>query len=347
MDVNISRNVLYLYRSYLVKKYKSIRMKRKRVYLFVCLFLVCLVCRSMAQFQYSDRPVVLTTETGQIKGKMMVPGTGTGYPVVLLIAGSGPTDMDGNSAPMQMTNNSLKYLAEGLASKGVASLRFDKRGIATSASAGKDEYSMRFEDNINDVKGWIDYLARDRRFSGVYVAGHSEGALVGLIASQANPKVKGYISIAGAGRPLYEVLEEQLASQPEAIRQLALPINDSLKVGKLVPNVPLGLQALFRSSVQPYLISCYKYKPQTEIKKLTIPILLLQGKTDIQVSVKDAELLKQSAPSAQLHLIDNMNHILKDCPTTDRQKQIATYMDPNLPVDTSLLLFIEKFVKKP
>lgn len=321
-----------------------------RLYLtgLFCLFFLHVTGFAQMLDNRTDRslPATLNTPTGQIKGKLLVPGTGTGYPVVLLIAGSGPTDMDGNSVPLKMTNNSLKFLAEKLAERGIATLRFDKRGIASSRPAGKDEYSLRFEDYINDAKGWVEQLARDRRFSSVYVAGHSEGALIGMVASQDNPKVKGYISIAGSGRPLYELLEEQLASQPEVIRNMTKAINDSLKAGKLVPNVPLGLQALFRSSVQPYMISCYKYNPQQEIGKLTQPVLLLQGTTDIQVAVKDAELLKQYAPSASLHLIENMNHILKDCPTTDRQKQLATYSDPYLPVNMSLVTFIEQFIKQ-
>lgn len=312
-----------------------------------CLLVLCItsVTISAQPIRLDDRSVVLNTSDGQIKGKMIIPGTGTGYPVVLLIAGSGPTDMDGNQS--RMTNNSLKFLAEGLAKNGVATLRFDKRGIASSAAAGKDEYSVRLEDFVKDVEGWIDYLARDRRFSAIYVAGHSEGALIGMLASRNSAKVKGYISLAGSGRPLYEVVNEQLAGQPEVIRKMATAVNDSLKAGKLVPNVPLGLQALFRPSVQPFLISCYKYNPQMEIKKLTIPILIIQGKTDIQVTTKDAELLKLAVPVAELHLIDNMNHILKECATTDRQKQMATYIDPQLPVDESLLILIKKFVEKP
>ena len=70
---------------------------------------------------------------------------------------------------------------------------------------------MRFEDGIKDARGWIDYLSRDKRISGIYVLGHSEGALVGMAASVDNPKVKGYISVAGAGRPAYEIVEEQMA----------------------------------------------------------------------------------------------------------------------------------------
>ena len=255
--------------------------------------------------------------------------------------------MDGNSAALPGKNNSLKYLAEGLAGKGIASLRYDKRGIASSASAGKDEYSMRFEDGIKDARGWIYYLSRDKRIAGIYVLRHSEGALVGMAASVHNPKVKGYISVAGAGRPAYEIVEEQMAGQPEVIRDMVKSINASLKEGKLVPDVPIGLQSLFRSSVQPYMISWYTYNPQEIIKKLKVPVLILQGDKDMQVSVKDAELLKQAQPSADYHLIGNMNHLMKTCDTMDQQRQMATYTDPALPLHKDVLILIEKFVSKP
>lgn len=317
-----------------------------RIFVSFCILFFSLAISAQMPVRLNERSISLNTSSGQINGKIIAPGA-SNYPLVLIIAGSGPTDMDGNSALAGMKNNSLKYLAEELGRRGIGSLRFDKRGIASSAAAGKDEYSMRFEDLIKDVREWIDLLSRDRRLSGIYIAGHSEGALIGMVASQNNPKVKGYISLAGAGRPLSDILEEQMSAQPEVIRKMIVSINDSLKVGKLVPSVPLGLQALFRSSVQPYLISCYKYNPQEEIKKLTVPVLLLQGKTDIQISVKDAELLKQALPSAELHLIDGMNHVLKDCDTMDRKKQMAVYTNPDLPVNENLLLFIEKFVKKP
>lgn len=190
-------------------------------------------------------------------------------------------------------------------------------------------------------------LSKDKRISGIYVLGHSEGALVGMAASVDNPKVKGYISVAGAGRPAYEIIEEQMAGQPEVIRNMVRSINTSLKEGKLVPDVPIGLQALFRSSVQPYMISWYTYNPQEIIKKLKVPVLILQGDKDMQVSVKDAELLKRSQPSADYHLIGNMNHLMKTCDTMDQQKQMATYTDPALPLHKDVLILIEKFVSKP
>lgn len=147
------------------------------------LFFLCgLCCR--AQVLPLEENVVLNTKEGQIKGKLLLPGGVKTCPVVLIIAGSGPTDMDGNSAIGNLRNNSLKFLAEGLAANGIASLRFDKRGIGTSASAGKEEAKLRFEDYVNDVTGWIDYLAKEKRFTTITVAGHSEGALIGMLACQ-------------------------------------------------------------------------------------------------------------------------------------------------------------------
>lgn len=311
------------------------------------LFFLCgLCCR--AQVLPLEENVVLNTKEGQIKGKLLLPGGVKTCPVVLIIAGSGPTDMDGNSAIGNLRNNSLKFLAEGLAANGIASLRFDKRGIGTSASAGKEEAKLRFEDYVNDVTGWIDYLAKEKRFTTITVAGHSEGALIGMLACQNQPKVKGYISVAGAGRPAYEIIEAQVAAQqnPEAVRKEVASINGSLKNGKEVSDVPAYLQSLYRASVQPYLISWFKYNPRTVIASVKVPVLIVQGKNDIQVSVEDAELLKKGCPAAELLLIDKMNHVLKDCESKAVQQQMLTYGNPSLPVNSTLIASVSTFVKK-
>ena len=247
-----------------------------------------------------------------------------------------------------MKNNSLKFLAEGLALKGIASLRFDKRGIASSASAGKEESKLRLEDYVNDVTGWIDLLAKDKRFTGITVAGHSEGSLIGMLTCRKRPEVKGFISIAGAGSPAYDLIEKQVAAQmtPESIRKEVASINESLKNGKEVAQVPAYLQTLFRPSVQPYLISWYKYNPQTVIASLKMPILILQGKKDIQVQEEEAARQKKASPQAELILIDKMNHVLKDCESINPQQQMAVYNNPSLPVNAALINAIAEFIKK-
>ena len=152
--------------------------------------------------------------------------------------------------------------------------------------------------------------------------------------------------MAGAGRPAYDIIEEQLSVQPAEVRHLVKSINDSLKAGKEVSNIPMGLMTLFRPSVQPYLISWYRYNPQEVIAKLRQPVLILQGDKDVQVSEEDAKLLKQSLPKAQFQILKAMNHVLKTCESVDMQVQQATYANPDLPVQEDLLITIEKFVKR-
>lgn len=318
-------------------------------HLLLLLFSLTLFANPHCQAQpltSEEHPVTLNTANGNIKGKLLLPANAKTCPVVLLIAGSGPTDMDGNN-PM-MKNNSLKFLAEGLVQEGIASLRFDKRGIAGSTSAGQEESRLRFEDYVNDVTGWIDFLAKDKRFTGITVAGHSEGSLIGMLACTNRPKVKSFISIAGAGSPAYEIIEKQLITQmtPESIQKEVAGINRSLRNGKEVAQIPPYLQTLFRPSVQPYLISWYKYNPQTVIASLKMPVLILQGKNDIQVQEEDATLLKKASSQAELKLIDKMNHVLKDCESINPQQQMAVYNNPSLPVNDTLLNTIVQFIKR-
>ena len=300
-------------------------MKQLRLIILFSILSLSVTVRAM-----KEQSVSLDTPTGKINGKIGLPDAEK-PPIVLLIAGSGPTDMDGNtnSGGFSMKNNSLKLLAEGLAQRGIATLRFDKRGIASSSAATKKERDLRFEDYVTDVQGWIDRLSEDSRFSDVFVLGHSEGSLIGMLASVDNPKVKGFIS-----------------GQPAEVRHLVKSINDSLKAGKEVSNIPMGLMALFRPSVQPYLISWYRYNPQEVIAKLRQPVLIIQGDKDVQVSEEDAKLLEQSLPKAQFQILKDMNHVLKTCESVDMQVQQATYANPDLPVQEDLLITIEKFVKR-
>jgi pimeloyl-ACP methyl ester carboxylesterase len=284
----------------------------------------------------------LHTPTGDIHGTLLVAKTPSPMPVVLLIAGSGPTDRNGNQPTMQ--NNSLRFLAEGLAQQGIATLRFDKRGIGASRPAGGKEEDLRFDHYIDDVRLWIDLLAQDPRFSSIIIAGHSEGALIGLIAAENNPKVKAYISLAGTALPADEIIREQMEAQPPMVKEMVAPILQELKQGKTVSDVSPLLFALFRPSIQLYLISWMKYHPQTELKKLTIPILIIQGTTDIQVQAYHADRLSQANPKAQKVLITGMNHILKPCNSDSPTTQLSTYNQPDLPLKEGVVAAIARFI---
>lgn len=287
--------------------------------------------------------VTLKTKTGNISGTLLVPQSQKTVPVVLLIAGSGPTDRNGN-AGMMMQTNAYKMLADSLYAHGIASLRYDKRGIGESKAAAPAESKLRFSNYIQDAEGWVRFLSINKRFKSIIIAGHSEGSLIGMVAAQQKPVAK-FISLEGAGEPIYDVLRTQLQKQPAYVWQMSKPILDSLLRGKTVDSVPRMLYSIFRPSIQPFMISWFHYNPQTEIKKLHKPVLIVQGTTDIQVSVEDANNLKKADPKARLVIISGMNHILKNAPA-DRAQNLKTYANPDLPLNEKLVKVVVNFIKK-
>ena len=292
----------------------------------------------------SAETAILETSTGTLYGTLELPKGNGPFCAVLIISGSGPTDRDGNSTLFKGANNSLKLLAESLSEKGIASLRYDKRGVGESAKAGLKEEELRFENYIDDAVLWIKQLEKDKRLSSLIILGHSEGSLIGIVAST-KVKPRGFVSIAGSGRSASTLLLNQLKTQlsPQLLRE-AQGMIEKLQDGKRADNIPASLQIIFRPSVQPYLISWFRHDPIQEIKKLSIPILVIQGTTDIQVGIQDAKWLAEVNPSAKLKVIFGMNHILKAVPL-DQTKQLQSYSDPALPIEPSLVDAIEHFTK--
>jgi len=294
--------------------------------------------------QINAEEVSIIVNGCNIKGTLEVPKSNQPVDVALIIAGSGPTDRDGNNRLIG-NNNSYKMIAELLMKNGIASLRYDKRAIGASDKV--DESGLLFDTYINDAVEWVKYLKNDKRFSKVIIIGHSEGSLIGMIAAKHSDASK-YISLNGAGKPIYKILDEQIVENklPEDLLKQYRSIMDSLKQGNLVKNVSPALLSLFRPSVQPYLISWFKYDPCKEISNLAIPILIIGGTTDIQVDVEDAQLLSKSNKNSELAVIENMNHILKEVPTSDRTINSQSYSNPELPLSDELCKKLIDFFKK-
>ncbi|OWJ94867.1 alpha/beta hydrolase [Pseudomonas sp. A46] len=290
-----------------------------------------------------QRPIELDTGTGLLQGTLLRPKTGEAVPVALIIAGSGPTDRDGNN-PMAGRNDSLRKLAELLARNGIASVRYDKRGIAASHAAGPDERHLSLEGYAADAAAWGRRLKQDPRFSQLILIGHSEGSLIAGLAAQP-AGADALVSIAGSARPIDELLREQLQDRlPPPLLAESERILASLKAGRPVDDVPKALELLFRPSVQPYLISLFRQDPAQVYGRLSLPILVLQGSHDIQVAVADAERLKAASPHAELAIIPGMNHVLRIVPQ-DRRQQLASYANPHLPLARELGERILAFIR--
>ncbi len=295
----------------------------------------------------NEEPLSVAIPAGHLNGTLMLPSSATGrVPVALIIAGSGPVDRNGNESSLH--SDAYKKLAEALAAHGIATLRYDKRGIGESAVT-QLESDLRFDDYVTDALALTAHLEADPRFSRVSIIGHSEGSLIGMLAAERDPHIAALVSLEGAGRNLGAVIDEQIKSNPNnppSIVNEVQQIDASLEAGKTVANPDPQLAALFRPSVQPYLISEYKYDPAGEIAKLKLPVLIVRGTTDIQVSSVDASRLAFADPQAQVATISGMNHILVDAPA-DRAANIATYNEPALPLDATLVSTIAAFLTKP
>lgn len=260
--------------------------------------------------------------------------------LVILIAGSGPTNRSGNQ--VGMTNNSLKYLSQGLSENGIATFSYDKRIFALLKAGKMDESNLKFEDMITDTEAVIDYFKNEKKFKKIIIAGHSEGSLVGMVAAK-NKNIDAFISLSGSGRSIDELLLEQISKQMPQNKEICKQYLDTLKMGKTFKMNNTELQTIFRKSVQPYLISWIKYNPQIEISKLKIPVLIVNGTKDIQVPESEAVLLHNALPSSKLSMITNMNHVFKIILKDD--ENIQSYSKPEIPVSTELIKIVANFIK--
>ena len=225
-----------------------------RILFLVWIVLAAVMCKAQTvdSTLYVESPIALHTSTGNISGTLCIPSHTKRFPVALIIAGSGPTDRDGNSFPM-LSCDAYKILARRLATNNIASVRYDKRGIGESVGTITSESDLRFDNYIDDARAWIDTLKKSRKYTQVIVIGHSEGSLIGMVAAKSADK---YVSIAGAGTKAAITLKRQFAaSLPEGLKDTADVILDSLAEGHLVRYSPPKLRSLFRKSIQPYMIS--------------------------------------------------------------------------------------------
>lgn len=287
--------------------------------------------------------VTVKTSNAVIKGTLALPEGAKPVPVLLLIAGSGPTDRDGNSMMINGKPNYLLQLSEALKAKNIAVLRYDKRGVGQSTTT-KAAGEVSFDDMVDDAAAIVKTLKADKRFSKVIVAGHSEGSLIGMLAVEA-AKADAFISLAGPGVPADVILKTQLKGSlsPNDYTK-AVSIIDSIKAGNFTKQkMDAVFNSFFNATVQPYLFSWMKYDPAKVISKLTVPKLIIQGTNDIQVDVNNAETLKNAAVNAQFKLIPQMSHILKQAPA-DIQQNAATYTLPDLPLHPDLVPVLVEFI---
>ncbi|WP_313108350.1 alpha/beta hydrolase [Atlantibacter sp.] len=284
---------------------------------------------------------------GALNGTLLSPLTSPQH-VVLMIAGSGPTDRDGNN-PLGVKASTFRLLAEQLAQNGIATLRADKRGMFASAAAVPDANAVTINDYVDDVRSWITVITRRFPTAAVWLLGHSEGGIVALAAAQ-EEALRGVILVATPSRAPGAVLKEQLTanSQNPLFLEQGLAVVDALEKGRHVDVSPLdpALQGLFHPAVQGFLIDLFAYHPAQMIAALTKPVLIIQGLRDLQVPAQEAHRLQRANPRAALVLLPDTNHVLKTVKSDDQRENYAAYTNASLPLATGVVEAIAQFLTR-
>ena len=278
-----------------------------------------------------------------VEGTLLTPNSKTST-LAIIIPGSGPTDRDGNQNFMK--NNSLKFLAHDLTDKGIATFRYDKRAL-TMLKKGANEKQIkkvRFDHFVTDAKKVVSYFKNRKRYDKIFIIGHSQGSLVGILAATEN--VDGLISIAGAGKSIDQIILDQIGMMgANDLVESAKKTFYIMKTGKVDKNFNPGLANIFNLDVQPFIMNWISYSPTEELAKLTIPTLIINGTNDIQVSTTEAELLKKAKEDSVVVIIENMNHVLKTVASKDPQENTKSYNMPQLKNAPELAKEIIAFIK--
>lgn len=301
---------------------------------------------SAQQAQPAGIEVEAAGPEGPLKGTLL--DTGKGAPVAVIIPGSGPTDRDGNN-PMGVKAAHLKILAEGLAAKGVSTIRIDKRGMYGSKGAKAPGSDTKIADYVTDVGNWVATARAKTGAKCVWLIGHSEGGMVALATALVQKDLCGVVMAASLGRKMTVVMREQFAKNPgnAPLMPQVNAVLDSIEAGKVGDTSAMhpAIAPIFSPANQRYLIDTGAYDPGKLIATIKIPAMIVQGGRDLQTTMDDANAIKAGQPAATLKVFPEMNHLLKDAPA-DPAGNLATYADPALPLTPGVVAAIAAFVKR-
>ncbi len=267
-----------------------------------------------------------------------------GWPGAVILAGSGPTDRNGNNPLEPIQSNTYAKLAAYLSAHGVAVLRYDKRGLGGSASAPLPRHMRRFATDARWAARWLMRQpgVNPRR---VTLIGHSLGSALALMAAaQPAPRLPaplaGIVSLEGAGRTMAAVLDWQ--QQEQERRAASNPA--------MVVKVKQGFAALrTRMERTSLLRSFLALDPPAAARRDRLPTLVIQGGKDIQVTAAlDARPLAGAIPVStphELKVFPDMTHMLEDYSGAPGP---AEYRSPaDTPLDPGMLRATLAWVKQP
>jgi pimeloyl-ACP methyl ester carboxylesterase len=310
--------------------------------------------------KFDEREVQVPARGGSLAATLSIPVDAAGkVPGVVVVAGSGPTDRDGNNPLIPGEVNTYKEIAHYLASRGVAVLRYDKRGIAASAglaSSGTPPFSWYAEDAASCLEFLrsVEGVDADR----VFFAGHSEGGVLALVAATSGSDIAGLIFMSSPGYPMHHTLRLQMEAQGDAAESMGLAgmkekiltalddLYEAIRTGKpfdySIYGLPQELAPVYLSlDLQREFVEGMLFADPGEMaRRVDVPVCIIQGTADTQVGVENALALADAVgDGVETHIIEGVDHVLK--PT---EGEPLPYGDPSRRVSPEVLTTILGFV---
>ncbi len=296
----------------------------------------------LAQLSYTQNIETVSTDitvSDYIEGTLLTP-TDSIYnkTLAIIIAGSGPTDRDGNQNFLKC--DALKKLAYGLAEQGFSSFRYDKR-VVKDLKMGIYDNDYLFDDFIDDAKDVVVYFRNNKAYHKIIVIGHSQGSLIAMLASKG---ANGIVSIAGPSESIDVIISKQIKQNAPELSVQSDRIIAVLKSGKTTDDYPPVLGSIFNKTVQPFLINWMNYTPSEILSKIEIPSLILNGSNDLQIESDQAIQLAEVNSYSKLSVIQDMNHVLVNV-SKDPLENAKSYNEPHRPISSDLIKVITLFMK--
>jgi len=267
---------------------------------------------------FEEREVTVGAGEWQLSGTLTLPKGQAPFPAVVLVHGSGPNDRDETIGP----NKPFKDLAWGLASHGIAVLRYDKRTKVYADKLASAANLTVKEETTDDAIAAIDLLRQTDSVepTRIFVLGHSLGGMLAPRIGQADPNIAGLIIMAGPTRPLEDLMVEQIqyiasldgAISPEEQQQIDLLEQQVKAIKALKPTDQISATQMLLVGPPSYWLDLQGYKPAEVASKLSQPMLILQGERDYQVTMQDFQNWKDALSShsnVQLKTYPDLNHL--------------------------------------
>lgn len=300
-------------------------------------FFILYVFSTIISFaQVKSEEILIKNDSIELPGTLSFTNTKT--PLIIWVHGSGNVDRNGNQGTAVKANY-IKQFRNEINKNNIAFFSYDKR------TATKRNFpflkNMKFNGFVTDLKTVINHFKNDHRFSEIILIGHSQGSLVAMLASK---NIDKYISLAGAGEPINKIIVKQITAQNANLGEYAAKHFKELKETGSIKTVNPFLISIFSKPNLAFLKSWTAINPSVEIKKLTIPILIINGTKDLQVKIEDAKALHTANPKSEMVLIKNMNHVLKNI--EKEADNMSSYYSADFALSKKLIKTVVTFVKK-